>query len=260
MSIANIAVKFITWAASPVGLLCLCALLGWLATKIWSTRRWGAIVVALGIVQLAVFALPITAYWLNRGLEQRAHDLTRGNIGGPYVAILLLGGLTNSTNSPQNPTWQANLTEASDRAVHAAKLWHQKLAPRIIVSGGTWPSEPPKPPEARWMSDFLVDLGVPDATIFKESQSTTTRENMRMTASLMQQKGWQGRLALVTSASHTPRAVANAMSAGLTVDAFPTDWQASTMLGQPLFWLPDAEALQSSTRALKEWIAIMWRY
>ena len=217
-------------------------------------------ITAVGVLQLLGFSLPITAYWLNQGLEQRAHDLTYKHVGGPYRAILLLGGLTNSTTRPGSSTWEANLTEASDRAVHAAKLWHQGLAPVIIVSGGAWPSKPPKPPEAQWMTGFLLDLGVPQTAILKESQSTTTRENLRRTAELMEQKGLQGRLALVTSASHMPRAVTNAISAGLQVDAFPTDWQAATLLGHPLFWLPNAEALQSSTRALKEWAALTWRY
>lgn len=141
--------------------------------------------IAHGIVQLTVFSMPLTAYWLNLGLEQRAHDLDHSNNGGPYEAILPLGGLTNSTSHPQNPACHANLTEASDCAVQAANLWHQKLAHKIIVSGGAGPSDATKLPESRWMRDFSIDLGMARASIFEENQSTTTRENIRMSAELM---------------------------------------------------------------------------
>jgi len=130
----------------------------------------------------------------------------------------------------------------------------------VIASGGAWPSVPPKPAEALWMQQLLLQLGLPQQAIRLETASTTTRENMRGVANIMQDNGWQGRLALVTSASHMPRAVANAQRAGLTVDAYPTDWQAHAILDRPLPWLPNTDALNASNRALKEWIALLWRY
>jgi uncharacterized SAM-binding protein YcdF (DUF218 family) len=93
-----------------------------------------------------------------------------------------------------------------------------------------------------------------------ETESTTTRENMVGVAKLMQANDIQGRLALVTSASHMPRAFANASRAGLNVDAYPTDWQAHALMDRPLPWLPNSEALNASTRAIKEWIALIWGY
>jgi uncharacterized SAM-binding protein YcdF (DUF218 family) len=256
----NLAVKLLTWAASPLGLLCLGVVFGYLLKQTRVFKGLGHLVIALALVQLLVFAMPITAHWLHQGLERRAAGLFQTNQGPPYQAILVLGGMTRSTETPIAAGWQPDLTEAADRLTHAASLWYEGLAPVVIASGGTWPSVPPKPAEALWMQQLLLQLGLPQQAIRLETASTTTRENMRGVANIMQDNGWQGRLALVTSASHMPRAVANAQRAGLTVDAYPTDWQAHAILDRPLPWLPNTDALNASNRALKEWIALLWRY
>jgi uncharacterized SAM-binding protein YcdF (DUF218 family) len=256
----NFAVKFATWVVSPIGLLCLGSMA---SVLLYVTLKWRAIsvfLVATAIVQLAVFAMPITAYLLQGGLEIRAQTIASRNAGPPYAAILLLGGFTTTTTEPGSQAWRANLTEATDRVHEASDLWHQGLAPFIIVSGGAWPSDSPKPPQAQWMSQALEALGVAQSAILPESRSTTTRENMHYTAELVAERGFKGRLALVTSASHLPRAMKNAALAGLKVDAFPTDWQAHGLLQQPLPWLPNAQALAVSTRALKEWTALLIEY
>lgn len=260
MTLTNLAVKLLTWAASPLGLLCLGVAFGWIIKRFWPKRVWGSILMTVAVLQLIVFALTPVAHQLQGKLEGRATKLMQANAGGPYDGILLLGGLTRSTRSPLSPEWQLDLTEAVDRATHAASLWHAGVAPRIIVSGGTWPSNPPKPAEALWIRQLLLQLGVPQDAIVLETDSTTTRENMRNVAQILQSKGWNKPLALVTSASHMPRAYANAQRAGLDVDAYPTDWQAYALTDRPLAWLPTAEVLELSSRALKEWIALLWRY
>jgi uncharacterized SAM-binding protein YcdF (DUF218 family) len=259
-SLVNLAIKVMTWAASPLGALCIGLVLGWLIKLAWPDRIWGGLVMLLAVGQLIVWATPPVAHHLQAALEQRAQAQVQNNTGGPYQAIVLLGGMTRSTLSPLEVGWQPDLTDASDRAVHAAHLWHQGTAPLIIVSGGAWPSNPPKPAEALWIRQLLVMLGVPQAAILLETDSTTTRENMANVARLMQTHDISGRLAVVTSASHMPRALQNARRAGLTVDAYPTDWRAHAILDRPLPWAPNSEALMLSSYALKEWIALTWRY
>jgi uncharacterized SAM-binding protein YcdF (DUF218 family) len=215
---------------------------------------------SLAVLQLVVFAMPPVAHQLQSRLEREAADLAQANVGPPYEAILLLGGMARATRSPLAPGWQPDFTEASDRALHAAKLWYDGTADKVIISGGVWPSTPVKPPEAVWLQQMLLMLGLPQTALYLEPASTTTRENVANSAKLMQERGWSGRLALVTSASHMPRAIATAKRAGLSVDAYPTDWQAEGLKDRPLVWLPTADALDSSTRSLKEWIALLWRY
>lgn len=256
----NLAVKLATWAASPLGLLCLGAGLGCLIKLAWPFKPWGTALITLAFAQLVVFAMPVTASWLHDGLERRATALFNANKGAPYEAIVVLGGMTRSTETPIDAGWQPDLTQAVDRLAHAATLWSDGLAPVVIASGGTWPSTPPKPPGALWMRQLLLQLGLPQDAVVLETASTTTRENVRGVAIIMQAKHWDGRVALVTSASHMPRAYANAERAGLVVDAYPTDWQAHAMMDRPLPWLPNTDALDASQRALKEWIALLWGY
>ncbi|OFX03983.1 MAG: hypothetical protein A3D94_20915 [Alphaproteobacteria bacterium RIFCSPHIGHO2_12_FULL_66_14] len=65
-----------------------------------------------------------------------------------------------------------------------------------------------------------------------------------------------GRVALVTSAVHMPRALRLARIAGLDVAAFPTDWQPpSEVRASWENWLPSLGALSVSSNALWEILA-----
>jgi uncharacterized SAM-binding protein YcdF (DUF218 family) len=112
--------------------------------------------------------------------------------------------------------------------------------------------------EAAAMRDFLVELGVPATAVVLEERSRNTRENALYTAEVLQAQGI-GPVLLVTSALHMPRALATFQAAG--VDAIPaaTDFEVIQRPRVLLDWLPDAEALAASTRALKEYLGL-WVY
>ena len=115
--------------------------------------------------------------------------------------------------------------------------------------------------EAAAMQAALILMGVPQQGILIEDQSLTTRQNIAFTADLLKAQGITGRLALVTSATHMPRAVANARRAGLQIDAYPTDWvEPLPLRPSALRVLPNAQALEESERALKEWLALVINY
>ena len=61
------------------------------------------------------------------------------------------------------------------------------------------------------MRQFLVALGVPESAIVMEGKSMNTIENMQETRALV----GTGRVALVTSGYHMPRALRLARKAGL---------------------------------------------
>jgi len=259
----NFLVKLLTWSVSPMGLLTFGLVLLIVAALTQRTRRvlW---VILLLLIPVWLTGLPAVAFFLKNSLEKEAVALHLQRTGPPYDAILLLGGMANASlapgQSPESTSWQANFTQAVDRAIYAARLYREGLAPRILVSGGVWPATIARPPEAFWIRGLLMDLGVPDHAIITETASTTTRENMSLSRALLEQSGWTGRLALVSSASHMPRSYANAQAAGLEVDAYPTDWAAYAEKNKPLGWLPSTEAIAASGRALKEWLARLVGY
>jgi len=80
-----------------------------------------------------------------------------------------------------------------------------------------------------------------------------TIENIRNVRAMI----GDGRVALVTSAYHMPRAMRLAARAKLEVGAFPTDFQAVPSVRLPWDnWMPSVDGLGSSIQAIKELIAL----
>lgn len=261
-----ITIKILTWLVLPIGILALSALIGLLLLwRLKKKRWWGQALIALGTLQLLAFSSPFISDHLFGSLEAKARDLSAKNQrarmileGNRYGAIVLLGGGMRPKVEPMRPF--ADMGDAADRVWHAARLYRQGLAPKIIVSGGRIPgleSRKDIQTEAQAMKSLLTDFGVPSSAIVIEDQSRNTRENARFTKSEI---GAQ-RAALVTSAFHMPRAQKNFEREGLAVDAFPTDFRVAPS-ADPLWnkLLPNAQSLQNSEAALKEYIAIFLRY
>jgi uncharacterized SAM-binding protein YcdF (DUF218 family) len=130
-----------------------------------------------------------------------------------------------------------------------------RRAPRIIVSGGSFLAQHGGPPttEAEAMRVFLLDLGVPAEAITDEGRALNTIENIRNVREIV----GAGRVALVTSAYHMPRALRIARQAGLEAGAFPTDFHAVRATRVPWDnWLPSIGGLHQSTLALREIVAL----
>ena len=124
------------------------------------------------------------------------------------------------------------------------------MAPRIIVSGGSYAvamgDAPAKQTEAMAMRQFLIALGVPEDRIVNEASSLNTIENMRETRALV----GTGRVALVTSGYHMPRALRLARTAGLDAEAFPTDWQ---IVPTAAPFVGIAVCRRSGARSIRRW-------
>lgn len=210
-------------------------------------RRLARLVVLLAIAELLVLSFPPVSHLLMARLQDETRVAAQAAPACCYDAIVVLGGGIGPAEPPHVP--DPHLTDSADRIWHAARLYHRGLAPRIIVSGGGGSGEMT---EADAMRLFLTDLGVPREAIVIEGASLNTIENIRNVRRLVK----DGRVALVTSASHMPRALRLARTAGLNVAAFPTDW------GPPLetrgaldYWVPSLGALSVSSIALLEILA-----
>ena len=103
------------------------------------------------------------------------------------------------------------------------------------------------------MRSFLIELGVPADSITEEGRALNTIENIRNVRAIVS----SGRIALVTSAYHMPRALQLAARAGLDAAAFPSGYQTSSAgRGGWEGWVPSVGGLALSTRALKEIVAL----
>ena len=106
------------------------------------------------------------------------------------------------------------------------------------------------------MRAFMRDLGVPETAMLLEEQSVNTRQNAQFIAALMRERDIT-QIVLVTSALHMRRSVLLFEAQGLKVIPAATDHEYRLY---PIWRrvLPDADALDGSGRAMKEWVAALF--
>jgi len=174
-------------------------------------------------------------------------------------AIVILGGGVGAAESPRI---EVDLTDASDRILHATRLYKAGKAPLIIATGGANAWLGTKTPEAFTMDKLLREWGVPSRAIIVEPASLNTHQNAVNTKHIINQKKLKTVL-LVTSASHMPRALATFRSANINAIPSPTDYNIiNKEESNILYFLPDIGALGGTMMALKEYLGLVvyrWR-
>jgi uncharacterized SAM-binding protein YcdF (DUF218 family) len=133
------------------------------------------------------------------------HDQAR-----PVGAIVVLGA-AQYVGRP-SPVLRARLD-------HAIALWRRKLAPRLIVTGGTGTGDTTS--EAAVSQRYCMQHGVPKAAILLETEGRTTSQSMAGIAALMRTMDRRDVL-LVSDPFHMLRLTVLARRHGLTPYASPT--------------------------------------
>lgn len=207
----------------------------------------------VGVVSLYALSTGIVGEALQRSLES-AYPPVAIDALPKADAVVVLGGYLHAPNSQH---MSAEFTESADRLRSAAQIIHAGKAPLVLLTGGNVLLLGAKGlPEAQVARGIMREWGLPLEAILIEERSRNTRENAVFSAPVLAAKGAR-RLILVTSAAHMRRAVAVFRRAGLAVVPFPTDYQSGW--GEPellLRWVPEAEQLWHSGRAVREWIGL----
>jgi uncharacterized SAM-binding protein YcdF (DUF218 family) len=246
--------KLLPLVVYPVGAASLLALLGGLLAIVGYRRSAAMSAVSAGLLLWAC-STPIFAEWAASTLERQYPARPLSATPTADVAIVLGGGLRPSAPPRQN----ADFGDASDRIVHAARLYRAGKVTRILITAGNIAWVPGMAPEADLIRDVLVEFGVPEAAIAVAGQSRTTYENALEILRLRTVAPFKTAL-LVTSALHMPRALATFQRAGIPVVASSTDVRVIDKADRSIFdWLPDSESLDLTTKALKEWLGY-WAY
>jgi len=245
--------KILAQLAYPLGFSLVLTLLALLLFGL-RRRRWGAILLTLSLLWLGLWSLPVVSDALRLSLEGQYPRQAVTDLPTADAVVVLGGGIT-----PAPPDWPyPDLGRGADRVWHAARIYRAGKASRVIISGGRLPWLGKRTSEATAMRQFLSDLGVPPDAVLIEEQSRSTYENAQHTAQLLQRHEIK-QILLVTSALHLPRALATFRAARIDALPAPTDFEVMPEPPHPLRWLPDAEALFDSTRALKEYLGL-WVY
>lgn len=138
-------------------------------------------------------------------LAWEQHDQAR-----PASAIVVLGA-AQYVGRP-SPVLRARLD-------HAIGLWRRKLAPLMIVTGGTGRGDTTS--EAAVSQRYAVQRGVPASAILLETEGRTTSESMEGVAALMSRQPRRDVL-LVSDPFHMLRLTILARRHGLEPYASPT--------------------------------------
>ena len=211
--------------------------------------RFAFALIAIPAIATVVLSLPRVADGITAPLEQHALSAVPPERALPRTAVVLGGavGIAGPGDRPDESGY--DLFGAADRVVAAARLWHAGKVDRLVLSGGSAKGLS----EAELMARFAGDLGVPRTALVLESDSRTTRQNAQATAAMLRSNGLGIEIALVTSALHLPRAMAEFRCAGLTPFAVPAEYASLGVAHEfPSAWLPSTGALDLSRRALKE--------
>jgi len=93
-----------------------------------------------------------------------------------------------------------------------------------VVSGGQGADEPIS--EGVFMYQYLVKKGIESHRIYRETESTSTRENLLFSKAIIEKEGLNPQVAIVTNEYHEYRASMVAKALGLTYSAVPakTPW------------------------------------
>jgi uncharacterized SAM-binding protein YcdF (DUF218 family) len=175
--------------------------------------------------------------------------LIRGTIAGALVAGALLtalvsgGAIESSENADCIVVPGAAVKPGrvpSDalqyRLEGALKLFKERRAPRVIVTGGGEGDYA----EAEVMTEWLVERGVPRLAILAETQSGTTRDSGVYVAALMRKHGLQSAL-VCTQWFHVARTRLCLEQEG--IETLPAPCGGNTLIKEPFFVAREMVAL-----------------
>jgi len=243
----------------PPGLLVV-LLLGGAVLSMWR-RRAGIALMLIAAGMLYVLSVAPLAAPLLAAAENVPALLPDDARLADVQAIVVLGG-GRRDRAPEygdGPTVSARTLE---RLRYGAWLQRASGLP-LAVSGGVVFG--PGPPEAELMAGVLrEEFAVPVRWV--EARSRNTEQNATYTAALLVADGIR-HIALVSDASHLPRAAAMFRDQGLAVVPAPTAWisgddaheqDAHEQEPSALDWLPGMSTLARSRSALHGLLGLAW--
>ena len=213
-------------------------------------KRIAAGLLALALVVLWVASMPLTAKLLYRNIESAYPPMPLDQVpsGG---CLIVLGGVVGA---PLLPRLDIDFNDSIDRVYKTAELYRAGKAPYVIVTGGNQPWSESGTSEAELIREVLMEWGVPEDVIFLEGSSRNTRENALYSRNIINAIACESPL-LITSAAHMLRAVAAFNSVGVSVTPVTTDVRVvGNALPAVMDFLPDAQALDMTSDAIREWI------
>ncbi len=246
---------WLTALVLPPGSPLLLILLGYLLAVRSERIVWmalGKMLFVVSFVALWLFCCQGTAMFLERvalrpprAIEPQA--ITQTFKLDQIQAIVVLGGGQYSASREYG---KAGLSDGSSQRLHYGAMLAKQSGLPLAFSGGVgWASAAIEDSEAAAATRWLAQLGLP-ALKWQDSQSKDTAGNAQAMAALLKKDGIL-RIALVTHASHMPRATREFEATELKVLPAPTHFLEPGS-GMGLDWFPSGEGLRNTRRVTHE--------
>jgi uncharacterized SAM-binding protein YcdF (DUF218 family) len=221
---------------------------------LWFTRKKkaGRVFFSVGVILLILCTYGSVPRLLLKPLECRYPPLLNVRDLPEIRWIVILGG--GHTSDPQMPANSQLSSSSLSRIVEGIRLHHSLPGSKIILSGGALYDPVP---EAKVLADVALSLRVERQNLILESLSRDTEEEAR----LIQKMVGKDAFALVTSASHMPRAMALFKKLGMHPLAAPTDYGIKESLEEeirPGMFFPGTAELQNTEAAVYEYLGLAW--
>jgi uncharacterized SAM-binding protein YcdF (DUF218 family) len=245
--------KIATQLVYPLSISIVLSVVGLVLLARGRSRRAG-VLLGVSLAILWVASTPVVSFASKESLEARYAPVPPDQ-AQRASAIVVLGDAVAPGAPPRN--W-ADLNESADRIVHASRLFRAGKAPLVVATGGADAGSAAVQKPADATADLLVEWGVSRDAILLERESRTTYENAIYTKTLLDARGIDGPVLLVTSAAHMWRSMLLFESAGITAIAAATDFTLGRLdLGDPRAWIPNASALRGTDGAIKEYLGVL---
>ncbi len=232
----------------PLGFTLLCLLAGLLLRN--------RFYVLLGMLVLLAFSMPLVSDFLMRSVEVGTGRVALSRVGKADAIVVLSGMIVTVEGAPLGE-WG----DAVDRFDGGIELFKAGKAPLLLFTRGQVPWQPDAVPEGELLAKRALLLGVPQSAIRLTGKvGNTADEAVAVRAALgAATKGVPKRILLVTSAFHLRRATFLFERAGFEVTPFPVDYYPDEKGGLTVLrFLPNAEALAGSEKALREVIGLLF--
>ena len=236
--------KLLPLLVSPLGVIAFL-----LVINFWLKKRS---LTFFTLILLLIFSLPLTARLIWQGLEKdypylEVHSLKT------HDAVIVLSGMLHQFEA--KGAMQAQWGDP-DRFFAGLEILRQGKAKNIIFTGGKMPWSNSRA-EGEVLREVALVMGVSDEKIKLSGYASNTAEEASEVAELMNENNFNSAV-LVTSSFHMPRAMQLFEKAGISVEAYPTDFKVSGTAVDWLDYIPSAEGFRNTSNGIREYIGRLY--
>ena len=145
-----------------------------------------------------------------------------------------------------------------DRFLAGINLYRVNKSKRLIFTGGVNPLGSNLPPEGDIYLSEAMSMGIPKESLFTTYPVFNTFQEAKAIRKLLNEEiiSDKKKIILVTSAFHMKRAKKVFEKEGMKVIPYPVDFKSeksfSTLLKNPIKWMPNSYHLKESSIAIRE--------